>query len=353
MFYSKRTAVAAIGLICAHIAYAAPALTTIQDTLYRADGTRFEGTLTITWSSFDTGDGSHLPAQGLTVNVVNGALRVQLAPTTSSPGAQYKVRYNSQGRYQFDETWAVPPSSAALRVRDVRTSAGTIVGTAPPPISTIGISDIIGLEDELSVRPSKTARFLPSRAAVIDSMGGLAAAIGDPGDCVRVDGSAGPCGTGSSTVGAGSAPQIICSGIGSKTSSTTTQTLATCSVAAGLLQAGDRVEIRFDYSHEGGATPFSTQVQWGASAVLSRGGSGEDRMLTGRIDAAIHLDGTQWSALSWGSASQLGMGAAAGAAPDDYAAGFTIRFVGQMNASTTDIVNLRNFTVIRYPAQAN
>jgi hypothetical protein len=35
------------------LASAQSALTTIQDTLFKADGTRFSGTVTITWSTFD------------------------------------------------------------------------------------------------------------------------------------------------------------------------------------------------------------------------------------------------------------------------------------------------------------
>jgi hypothetical protein len=41
------------GGLLATSAVAVPPLTTIQDVLYKADGTRFNGTLTISWSSFD------------------------------------------------------------------------------------------------------------------------------------------------------------------------------------------------------------------------------------------------------------------------------------------------------------
>ena len=33
--------------------FAAPPVTTIQDTLFKADGTRFSGTLSISWTSFE------------------------------------------------------------------------------------------------------------------------------------------------------------------------------------------------------------------------------------------------------------------------------------------------------------
>ena len=39
----------------------APPLTTIQDTLYKADGTPFEGVLTVNWKSFEGPDASNVP----------------------------------------------------------------------------------------------------------------------------------------------------------------------------------------------------------------------------------------------------------------------------------------------------
>src|SRR3982751_6427063 len=108
-------------------AYAGPPLTTIQDGLFKADGTRFNGSLTISWSSFQAVVNSAIMTQSTSVKVVDGNLRVQLVPsTTAVPAGAYIVTYNSDGRIQFQERWAVPPSAVALRVRDVRTpSAGS------------------------------------------------------------------------------------------------------------------------------------------------------------------------------------------------------------------------------------
>jgi hypothetical protein len=112
-----------------------PALTTIQDILYRADGTRFNGTMFINWSSFQAGDTSNIATASLALPIVNGVLNVKLVPTTTaSAGAQYNITYNSRGVNQFTQVWAVPPSSVTLRVRDVLVSQGTVVG--PPPLSS-------------------------------------------------------------------------------------------------------------------------------------------------------------------------------------------------------------------------
>src|ERR1041384_4527078 len=100
----SRSLFAAVWL--ASSAVAGPPLTTIQDVLYKADGTRFNGIVTISWTSFEALDKSAITTQSTTVKVVDGNLRVQLVPTTTAtPAAAYSVKYNSDGRIQFGETW--------------------------------------------------------------------------------------------------------------------------------------------------------------------------------------------------------------------------------------------------------
>jgi hypothetical protein len=167
-------------------AVAGPPLTTIKDTLYKADGTLFTGSVQIAWKSFEAGDESNIAQQSVTVKVVDGALGVRLAPTTdSSTGAAYNVKYNSEGKVMFEETWAVPPSITPLRVRDVRQSA---VNAA-----MIKISDVQGLSAELAARPLKGVGYVPSRTAIINSSGAISVATGNAADCVRVNGSSGAC----------------------------------------------------------------------------------------------------------------------------------------------------------------
>jgi hypothetical protein len=77
---------------------AAPALTTIQDTLYKADGTRFNGVAYVQWNSFQASDGSAVATSSVVVPIMDGVLRVRLVPTSNaSAGAQYFVRYHSDG----------------------------------------------------------------------------------------------------------------------------------------------------------------------------------------------------------------------------------------------------------------
>ncbi len=177
---------------------AQPPLTLIQDTLYQADGTKFQGMATISWSSFQASDLSNIAASVTRIPIVNGALWVQLVPTTNAVvPSSYTVTYNSS-KVQFSETWAVPPSSTPLQVKDVRVSTNALV-SPPSPDSNIQISDVAGLQSELQLRPTQGTGFATSRTAVINATGAIDGAAGNAGDCVHVDGTSGSCGSASFT----------------------------------------------------------------------------------------------------------------------------------------------------------
>jgi hypothetical protein len=417
---------------------AQPALTTIQDILYRANGTRFNGEIFINWNAFVAGDTSEIATAQVKLPIVNGVLHVQLVPTTTaSAGANYHVVYNSEGQFQFSQVWAVPPSSVPLRVADVLVSTGTVVGggggSSPITTSPVQISDVVGLTNALANVPQKGIGFALGRAAVINSSGQIDGASGNPGDCVMVDGNSGPCGGGGgilpsfadsetpsgainglntsfgllatpspstslnvylnglrmdpgvdytvsgSTINFATAStpqpgdlllanyrysnplnplgtltptQVVCSTVGNTTSGTSSATLGTCTLPAGLLFAGDRIEIRYQYSHQGTAMGFTPQVAWGGVPILSRTVTAADTGFAGILDFAIGGSGTQqWSGQSWGSS--LAFSAALGAAGANTTLSLTISFLGQMSGSTSDTLTLSNFTVVRYPAQVN
>jgi hypothetical protein len=405
--------------------FAAPPLTTIQDVLFKADGTRFHGTLSISWTSFEAIDHSAIAQQTTTVTVVNGNLQVQLVPTTTAtPAAFYTVVYNSDGLVQFQETWAVPSSVLPLRIRDVRIAVPGPVGLAPV-IDTVQESDVIGLLSDLAARPLRGPGYAAGRVAYVSPTGALESVTGTPGDCVRVDGSSGPCGgtqpnfvdgdtpaglvDGANTAftlsgvpspaasltiyrngmlqksvqdftssgnqiqfasaaapqpgdtllasyrvagGANDAPllypasQVLCSGFGAATNSSTLASIGTCNIRPGLLTAGDRVEIRFDLDHSGAAGAFSFAVLWGATTVLARNAPAVDAQATGRADAALTAAGAQLSHQSWGTS--LTFAAGVGQSTVDHTAGLTVDFQA-LTALPGETVTLRNFTVLRFP----
>jgi hypothetical protein len=416
--------------------YAAPALTTIQDVLYKADGTRFNGTLTISWHSFESADNSAVITQSTTVRVLDGNLRVQLVPgAAATPPSTYSVVYNSDGRVQFRETWSVPVSQQPLRVSQVRVTAGSSTGGSTGSTGSTGAdtgtgtttvteSEVTGLLADLGSRPVKGPAYAPAGVAVVDSSGLLETASGVPTDCLHVDGSSGPCGTQSPSFTdanvpagvvdgsnaaftlaavpnpatslnlyrnglllkagqdytlsgqsvqfvAGAVPQpgdtllasyrlsgstgtnspaypvaqVLCSGNGTSVNSATLASMGTCTIPGGFLLAGDRVEIRFDLSHQGTAAGFTFEVDWGGTAVLHRTGAAGDVQIAGRADVAVLSSGAQFDVQSWGTL--LGFAAGVGTATDAYASGLTINF--QASAAGGDSVTLGEFSVVRLP----
>lgn len=192
---------------------AAPKLTTIQDVLYKADGSPFSGVAIVTWYSFQAADLTNVATQSITVPIVNGNLSVRLVPTTDAiTTASYSVTYNSDGKVQFAETWAVPPSSTALRLKDVRARASSPV-VSPPPLTSLQVSDIAGLSGELAIRPLEGTNYQGGRAAVINSSGAIDGASGNAADCLRVNGTSGPCGGVSGTFIDGETPSGAIDGV--------------------------------------------------------------------------------------------------------------------------------------------
>jgi hypothetical protein len=420
----------------AAMAKAQPALTTIQDILYRADGTRFNGEIFINWNSFQAGDTSNIATAQVKLPIVNGVLNVQLVPTTTaSAGANYQVTYNSQGVYQFSQVWAVPPSTVVLRVKDVLVSEGVVIGGGGAGgIGSIQISDVTGLVNALAVLTQKGPAFALGRTAVINSSGTIDGASGNAGDCVHVDGSSGACGGGggggivpayadaevpsgivnglnqiftlanvpspissvevyhngilmeqlldytisggvitfspstipqvgdivlvnyryanpNNPLGTLTSPQVVCSIVGNLTTSVTPVTMATCTLPAGLLGAGDRIEVHYHFNHVGTTVGFTAAVAFGGTPILSRNGTAADTAFTGTLNFGINASTQPWSGQSLGSS--LAFQTAMGISSVNTAQNVTISLVGQMAGSISESIGVSSFTVVRYPAQVN
>ena len=122
-----------------------------------------------------------------TIRIIDGHVHVQLTPTAGAvPAAQYSVRYSSDGKILFLETWEVPVSATNLRIRDVRTTQPIFpTGGGAGGLTEILESDVTGLVQDLAARPVKGPGYTNSRAAVINDTGGLEGAVGSASDCVR------------------------------------------------------------------------------------------------------------------------------------------------------------------------
>jgi hypothetical protein len=273
---------------------ATPPLTTVQDVLYSSDGSRFSGLLTISWPSFEASDTSNIAAQTMRIEINNGILFVQLVPTTNADTpAVYTVQYNSNNGTLYTEAWAVPASTAPVRVRDVRLAPGTVSGSAPTPSSPptsgasltgstsgigsnassgsgIQISDVNGLQAALNARPTEGAAFTISRAAVINVSGSIDGATGNLSDCMHVDGTSGACGT-----GAGSTVTFIDSETPTGTVNGTNTVFALAnapnpSASLAVFRNGLLMEANADYTLSGNAVTFlSTSIPQTGDQILA------------------------------------------------------------------------------------
>ena len=101
-----------------------PAMTTINDVLYRADGSPARGMLLISWPAFTTADNKPVAAGTMDVALgANGEVQIELAPNAGGnpAGTYYKVVLKLDDGTTDTEYWVVPGSSpagiAAIRSR--------------------------------------------------------------------------------------------------------------------------------------------------------------------------------------------------------------------------------------------
>src|SRR5580704_4969623 len=235
------------------------ALTTIQDTLFDADGARYNGTVTIQWSTFDTSNPGTIIQQSKTVQVVNGNLLVQLAPNSAAtpPANIYSALYQSDGDQQFTETWTVPLSTTPLKVVQVRSGSGSVGGSAGGLTGggATTESQVTNLVSDLNARPIKGPGFGINAVAVVDTNGQIETAVGSPGDCVFVDGTTGPC----------SAPVVLPTFVSAETpgglvnglNSTFTLTNTPSGSSLLLFRNGVLVQAGVDYTLSGSTIQFA------------------------------------------------------------------------------------------------
>lgn len=421
---------AAIAALCG-IAFAQTGLTTIQDTLFRADGTRFTGTVTIHWSTFDANNIGTIVQQSKSVQVQNGNLQVQLAPNAGAPppANSYTVQYQSDGLEQFTETWTVAASGQPLRVADVRTGMITTSTAVTGNQTPIVESSVVGLVADLAQRPVKGAGFGTGSVATINQNGQIETVVGNVGDCVYADGTTGPCGSpsamffdaetpaglvdgtndtftlanppsGSSlllfrngmnmkagfdyslngstvqfvpgaipqpmdtlvanyrvdpsaNIGNLTSPpqhnstlaQVLCSANGTTNTHATAMSLGSCDIPAAALRPGDRIEVRFTFSHTGNASGFDAQLNWGSRTVLARHGGTQDAAVAGQAEASLSSAETQVTVQSWGTVLSFLPGIVSVPTQN----GVKVDFQGAVTKEGSDSIALTSYTVLRYP----
>ena len=96
---------------------------------------------------------------------------------------------------------------------------------------------------------------------------------------------------------------------------------------------------------------FTGEIHWGGTTVYTRAAGANEIGLSGRVTLGLSVGAQSWDAQSWGNATAVA--ASLGSAAENTAQNLTISLRGAMAATTTETVILNNFSVIRYPAQAN
>jgi hypothetical protein len=107
-----------------------PALTTISDTVYRADGTTASGTVLISWPSFLSAAGDAVAAGNLAVTIGPlGAFTAQLVPNVGATpaGTFYVAVFQLDDGTVRTEYWSVPTTSP-VTIAEVLTTPGTGLG---------------------------------------------------------------------------------------------------------------------------------------------------------------------------------------------------------------------------------
>jgi len=99
--------------------------TTVQDTIYNADGTAASGTVIVSWPAFSTAAGQSIPAGSRSIVLgSSGSLSVALAANAGgSPiGSYYTAIYHLNDGAVSREYWTVPVSSTAVTLAAIRST---------------------------------------------------------------------------------------------------------------------------------------------------------------------------------------------------------------------------------------
>ena len=151
-------------------------------------------------------------------------------------------------------------------------------------------------------------------------------------------------------------PQVICSVGGGATSSTTNVVVGSCSIPQAFFDSGDRIEISLNFEHSGTASAFVTEIFVGATPVFSRQFASTDTLAFVRGSGGYYPTGVAFGSHSFGTAGSSAGSAMAGLSSNVTLTPTTatqITFRARLAIASSDSVALRNFTVVRFPAQFN
>lgn len=151
--------------------------TTVQDTVYRADGTAAGGTVLISWPAFTTATGRTVAAGSTSVTLgTGGALSVALVANSGSTpmGSYYTVVFHLNDGTETRSYWVVPVSAYPVQVSAISTSV-LPTSVAMETVSKAYVDDAIATA--VSGTPLDTTPYVLKAG---DTMTGALNLPGDP-----------------------------------------------------------------------------------------------------------------------------------------------------------------------------
>lgn len=146
-------------------------------------------------------------------------------------------------------------------------------------------------------------------------------------------------------------PQIICSSSGGSTSSTSLTNLGSCTFPASFADSGDRIVVQFSATHTGSSSDFEIEMRMAGATLYTRTLPSSEQRLAFDGSAGLFGTGAAWQIQTYGASAGLDLKVS------DFSinptSSFTIQFRGRLLTSSGDTVAVRNYTVLRYPAQFN
>lgn len=146
-------------------------------------------------------------------------------------------------------------------------------------------------------------------------------------------------------------PQVLCSSSGGSTSSTALTVIGSCSIPASFLDSGDRLVVLFTVNHTGTASAFDVEMRMAGSTIYTRSLPASEQRIAFDGSAGLFGSGAAWQIQTYGVTASLDS-----KLPEfsiNPTSAFAIDFRGRLTTSSADSVAVRNYSVIRYPAQYN
>ncbi len=143
---------------------------------------------------------------------------------------------------------------------------------------------------------------------------------------------------------------------GGATSSTTNVVIGSCSIPQTFFDSGDRIEISLNFEHAGSASAFVTEIFIGSTSVFNRQFATTDTLAYVKGSGGYYPTGAAFGTHSFGTAGSSSGTAMAGLSGNvtlTPTAATQITFRARLATASSDVVTLRNYTVVRFPAQFN